>query len=151
MESNGMLNKLYAPLMLLTSVLLTSCAAIQRVTATQPDKIRNENCMESPRLEVVQVVDTGILAYLCPVNFPDYYDDAFDACINKGDVVYMPVSQRKNDYVDDQKVTLPQDKCFSADGTYKFVSTKNIMKTVRKIKIVEAEVPNPAKHATPKP
>ena len=88
-------------------------------------------------------MNDGILAYLCPTEYSSIYDDAFDACIVKGDIVYMSVRPHNNDYVDDQKVTLPDDKCFIADGTYTYTTVKNLQKRVRKIKIMNSQIPNP--------
>lgn len=88
-------------------------------------------------------MDYGILAHLCPTDYPSYFDNVFDACALKGDVVFMPVKKSQNDFVDDQKITLPDELCFVPDGVFKYSTVKDREKTVRKITIIEAVVPNP--------
>ena len=117
--------------------ILTGCAQMQ--IASQPKNIRGENCLESPRLKVFQVLDTGILAHLCPTDYPSYYEDAFEACAVKGDLVYMSVPKKTNDYVDNQKVTLIKTQCFVGDGTYSYTRSDGHKATVRNIKILEEE------------
>ncbi len=133
-------------LFVLTLLLLAGCAtpSTSPSGASTHATIRNERCLESPRIRVFQVLDHGILANLCPTSFKSYYDDAFDACNADGDTVYMPVKPAQNDYVDDQKVTLPDEKCFVADGTFSYVTAKDMNKRVRKIKIIDAQTPSPS-------
>ena len=116
---------------------LVGCAQLQ--IPSRPNVIHGETCKKSPRLKVFQVLDDGILAYLCPTDYPSLYDDAFEACIVKGDLVYMPVAPKTNDYVDNQKVTLPQSQCFAANGTYSYTRRDGHTATVRKIKILKEE------------
>ena len=113
--------------------------------ASAPTKtIRSDECVESPYLQVMQVLDEGILAYLCPVKAEYPYKDVFEGCWVKGDLVYMSVPPKDNHFVDDQKVTLPDDICFVQNGTYRYHTKDNIKKTIRKIAVVESQVPNPA-------
>lgn len=53
-----------------------------------------------------------------------------NACQLQGDLVYLPVPG-KNDYVDDQKVTLPEEVCYVPDGTFSY-EAQNGKKTVLK-------------------
>lgn len=119
----------------LSLLLFSGCAQLQ--INTRPEKIQGEACMESPRLQVLQVFDDGILGHVCPVDYPSYYSDAFDACISKGDLIYMPVKAKNNNYVDSQKVTLSENQCFVENGTYSYFTKDEIKKTVRKIKLLE--------------
>ena len=100
----------------------------------------NEKCYDSPNMKVLQILNDGILAYLCPVADSRSRLDVFDFCHLNGDVVYMKVKSSENDYVDDQKVSLPADKCFVPDGTYTY-PTKYERKRVRKIKIMNSQLP----------
>jgi hypothetical protein len=113
----------------------------QAIIKTPQETLRNEQCLDSNKLKTLQVLDHGVLAHLCP-SYPSYYHRAFDACRVEGDLVYMPVKQQDNDYVDDEIVQLSSDKCFTADGVYKYTTRENIRKTVRKLKIINLQVEN---------
>ena len=121
--------------------LLSACAQLQNgvlpESLTRPKSIRGEVCMESPRLKVLQILNNGILAHVCPVDYPSFYDDAFDACSAKGDLVFMAVAPKANDYVDDQKITLSQAQCFVGAGIFSYETSQGYKKTVRNIKILE--------------
>lgn len=105
--------------------------------------IRSESCLDSSKLQVLQVLDTGILAHVCPIEFPSYYDDAFEACVSKGDLVFMEVDKSVNFFVDEQKVQLEKESCFVPNGTFSYTNKNNDRKTVRWIKIADSQVPNP--------
>lgn len=124
-------------------IVAVGCAQIQTLLQTQgpdegvrPEMLNGEKCMASPNLIILQVLDHGILAQLCPVDYPDYYNNAFDACAIKGDTVHMAIPPEQNDYVDNQKITLNNTQCFVSDGTYKYIRNDGIRSTVRNIKIV---------------
>lgn len=130
------------------TILLASCETLPTSKTSssifsKPTVIRNEACYETPHLKVFQVIDYGILAYLCPTKYPSFYDDVFEACSVKGDTVFMPVPKSKNDFVDDQRITLPEELCFAPDGVFKYSTVSDREKTVRKITIIDAVVPNP--------
>lgn len=129
-------------------ITLTGCANLPTSKTSssifsKPTVVRHEACYETPHMKVFQVMDYGILAHLCPTDFPSYYDNVFDACAVKGDVVFMPVKKSQNDFVDDQRITLPEELCFAPDGVFKYSTVSDREKTVRKITIIEAVVPNP--------
>lgn len=124
-------------ILLLLLILTTGCAS-----AT----IRSEKCLDSSKLKVLQVVDDGVLAFRCPTDYPSYYNDAFEACTVKGELSYLPVPTGENDYVDGQRVTLDKTKCFANDGTYSYTAKNDVKKTVRRIRVIDAQVPNPAYH-----
>jgi len=92
-------------------------------------------------MRVLQVIsnssDNGILAFLCPIEYPSYYANAFEACSVQGDLVFMAVNPKENDYVDDQKITLPDNQCFVPDGTFSYVTRRDMDKRVRKIKLIK--------------
>jgi hypothetical protein len=133
-------------LSLLSIFVFVGCAQIQKTITPGPSKtIQNDKCFESQKMKVFQVLEDGILAHICPTEYPSYFDNAFDACATKGDIVYMSVNPKQNDYVDDQKIELPENNCFGSDGTYSYLTAKdNLKKTVRKIRIINSEVPNPS-------
>ncbi|MBX3720199.1 MAG: hypothetical protein KF713_00020 [Turneriella sp.] len=97
---------------------------------------RDANCYESNKIKVMQIFDKGILAHLCPIEYRKFYQDEFDACRAEGELVFLPVKPNENDYVDDQKVTLPQNQCFAPDGTFSYTRSDDVQKRVRKIKII---------------
>ena len=94
-------------------------------------KIRNEKCMASDKLKVIQVLDNGALAHLCYDGYDHY------GCNGEYDLVFLSVDSRDNDLVDDQKIVLPEDKCFLAIGRF-FYESKIGRKVVRKVKIENA-------------
>lgn len=122
---------------------LSGCETIK--VASRPKEIRGVECLESPYLKVFQVVDEGILAHICPVNYPSYYDNTFEACSVKGDTVFLEVPKKQNDFVDDQKITLEKNQCFVGNGTYSYTSADGRRRTVRNIVVVTDESPPPDK------
>lgn len=57
-------------------------------------------------------------------------------CIAYGTVVLFPASDEVS-YYDDQKITLPQDKCFKQIGTYRYMTKDGEEKTVPVIDIYD--------------
>ena len=55
----------------------------------------------------------------------------------------MSVPQKENNFVDDQKITLPSDACFAGSGTYRYMNKENNQKTIRAVQVIESQVPNP--------
>ena len=125
---------------LLLCLILAGCVGL----IAPPETIRNEKCLDFDKMKVFQITNDGILAHLCPDNYPSYYRDSYDACVVHGDLVWLPVKKKDNDYVDEQKVQLPNKKCFMADGVYRYTTRQEIERSVRKIKIADANVANPA-------
>lgn len=122
---------------------LVGCAQLQNTTSTELSKtIRSPHCIETPYLKVLQVLEEGILANLCPVKLEYPYKDVFEACW-KGDLVYLEVPSEYNQFVDEQKLTLTEDMCFVPDGTYRYVTRENVKKTIRKISVMDSRIPNP--------
>jgi hypothetical protein len=125
-------------LILFLFVSFTGCAQLQMMS--RPKTIGGETCMQSPRLRVFEVLDDGILAYLCPTKKPSYYDDLWENCRN-GDLVFMSVTRKANDYVDNQKISLTKNQCFVGDGVFKYTTKYGREATVRNIKILEGSTP----------
>ena len=103
----------------------------------RPKSINGEKCMKQYKMQIVQILDHGILANLCPKSFAGHYDDAFDACALEGSVIYMPVKLEEHDYVDNQKLTLPSNQCFSKDGVYKSITNNKKPTRIRKVKMLD--------------
>jgi hypothetical protein len=119
-------------------------------TMSRPKEINGVKCMSSPYLQVLQVIDDGILAHICPTSYSSVYDDAFDACVVEGDTVFMEVPKDKNFFVDDQKITLNQNQCFVGVGTFAYNSSGGRRRTVRSITIIAEQEP-PAKSSDEEP
>ncbi len=130
------------------ATLLAGCETMQ--LASRPKTINGFECYDSPYIKVLQVLENGILAHLCPTNYPSYYDDAFEACAIKGDIVFMEVPQKQNYFVDNQKVTLGKNDCFVGTGTFAYTSSDNQRRTVRSITIV-TDKPSSAESAKSSP
>jgi len=118
-------------------IFLVGCETMK--LASRPKSIQGNECIESPYMKVLQVVDDGVLAYICPTNYPSYYDDAFEACIVKGDTVFMEVPKKQNDFVDNQKITLAKNQCFVGNGTYSYTSNDGRRRTIRNIVVLQDE------------
>ena len=114
---------------------------IRDTKSEAPKTMRNEKCFVSQKMKVLQILDSGILGHICPSQFPGFYRNAYDACIMEGDLVYLPVPRNENDYVDEQKVELEQQKCFASDGTFSYLNDGGVRKTIRKIRIADSETP----------
>ena len=125
-------------LILFLFISLTGCAQLQM--ASRPKTIGGETCMQSPKLQVLQVLDDGILAYLCPTRKRSYQDNLWENCHN-GDIVFMSVTRKANDYVDNQKITLTKTQCFVRDGVFKYTRKDGREATIRNIKILEGSTP----------
>jgi len=122
---------------------LSGCETMK--VASRPKEIRGAECLESHYMKVFQVVDEGILAHICPLNYPSYYVNTFEACSVKGDTVFMEVPKKQNDFVDDQKITLEKNQCFVGNGTYSYTSADGRRRTVRNIVVITEESPSPDK------
>ena len=112
-------------------LLITGCSAVKTQKSEQGKvkKVSNKECFDSNRIKVSKVMNDGVLARLCPVKKSSYESDPFYMCEYDGDKVYLPVKVSDNDFVDDQKFTLPKDKCFIPDGvfTYKHSPMKSLL------------------------
>lgn len=137
--------------LLFATMLASNCFSMgeapldERKAPLDETRPHNENCYGPHQMKVLQVLDDGILANLCPKEYPSYYHDCFDAAVAEGELVYIAVNPKYNDYVDGQKVTLPKTQCFSKDGTYRYTTKSGDIKTVRKIKIVSSGAPSSTK------
>lgn len=114
-------------------------AGAQKETAEQQIPATNQTCLSSEKMIVFQIIDEGILAHVCPTDMPGYGL----RCQTEGDMVFLPVKPQENDYVDEQKVTLPANKCFVADGVFSYYTRDKKKRRVRKIKIIDAQPDNP--------
>lgn len=129
----------------LFALFLTACANEGIINAPSntinPTNKRNKDCSDSSKMKIFQVMSDGILAHLCPTtsNYPEHLF-WLSGCSTYGDIVYMPVNSEKNDYVDDQRISLTVDKCIAPDGTYSYTTTNGEEKRVRKIKIIDSQV-----------
>ena len=99
-----------------------------------PQVIRNEKCEDVPAVKIFQVLDNFALAFVC-----ESYSDS-DSCF--GMTVYVP--KKKDSMFYDGKIIRPEDgECISFNGTYKYQSKDGMQHTVPKIKMADAEFPNP--------
>lgn len=127
----------------MTAVLVSTGCETMKV-ATRPKTIGGFECLDSPYMKVLQIIDKGILAYICPINYPSYYDDTFEACAIKGDAVFMEVPKKQNDFVDNQKITLEKNQCFVGNGTFSYTSADGQRRTVRNVVVVKEDEAAPA-------
>ncbi len=99
--------------------------------------IRNEKCENDvSAIKIFQVVDDFALATTC--EYGEYTNDLH--CF--GYTVYIP--KEKGQLYFDGKVIKPKDgQCISYSGTYQYEAKNGSEKTVPKVKMIDAEVPNP--------
>ncbi|MBR6298211.1 MAG: hypothetical protein IKR34_03100 [Candidatus Gastranaerophilales bacterium] len=88
---------------------------------------KDSGVIKNKRGLILQALDDGALGYICPKWALDN-DDC--SC---GQFVYFDFNY---DFVDNQKFILPKNYYFYADGVYKYTNKDNIVKTVRKIKLI---------------
>ncbi|MDR2901535.1 MAG: hypothetical protein LBU87_00295 [Lactobacillales bacterium] len=124
----------------LLCLFLAGCAGVM----VPPKTVRYEKCFTSDKLVIFQVLDNGALAYLCPVTYPPYFSDAFAACTRWGDFVFLSAKTKDSDLFDGERIMLSDSQCFMPEGVFKYESRDKIAKTVRKIKVIESQVANPA-------
>lgn len=75
---------------------------------------------------ILQALDEGALGYICPK-----WALGDDDC-RTGKFVYFNFN---NDFVDNQRFSIPRNYYFYADGVYKYLNRENQTKTVRKIEL----------------
>lgn len=130
---------------LLLSLMLAGCVNSQNdglystsiFNPAPPQTIRNEKCEDVPAVKIFQVLDDYALADTCEKSS---YTEKY-SCY--GMTVY--VQKGKNELFYDNKIIEPKgDQCISYSGTYKYESQNGAQHTVPKIKIINAEIPNPA-------
>jgi hypothetical protein len=56
----------------------------------------------------------------------------------------MAVPKDQHDLVDDQEVQLPNESCFTSDGTYSYLNRNQTQKRIRAITVIDSMVTNPA-------
>lgn len=124
-------------LLIMSVILLTSCASdapynnprskntesitpVGQTASNSNEREVNEKCLPNVQeVEVIQVLgDTGALAMAC---------DNSSYCT--GMTVAIP-SNEKDDLWDKKRIKAPKEKCFIANGTYKYISKDGNDKTV---------------------
>ena len=100
------------------------------------EKIKNPNCSEVQKYKIFQTLDKGALAHEC------YYDWDFLKTSCDGMLVYILEPDFEKFY-DDKIVKFEKDMCLSKVGVYKYITTKDIEKTVPKLEFVDYEILNP--------
>lgn len=95
---------------------------------------RNLACSKGSKAVVFQVLDQGVLAFICP-RFNFEYDSDITACKIKGRLVYLT---HNNNYVDNQMIKLKRNQCFAEGGAYQYKNKEGDIKTVREIDIINS-------------
>jgi hypothetical protein len=116
------------------AVMVVGCIGVSVSQVHSTEAPSDLQCLESRKIKVVQVLNDGILARFCVMDVRKFLYDPFEQCNSEGDMIFLKVDPAANDYVDDQKVTLPENKCFVPDGTYSYTA-KVEKKRVRKVRI----------------
>ena len=86
--------------------------------------------IKADRFKIFQVLSDGsaLASYDEIMHKKDY--------VEYGTVVLFPASDEAS-YYDDQKITLPQGKCFKQIGTYRYITKDGVEKTVPVIDIYD--------------
>ena len=106
---------------LLLAALTMSCG----IFGVNGDKKQNPNCQKFKVIDVFQTFDDGALAQVHQRN-------------GKGMVLF--VSNKTDGFLyDDKQITVPTDKCFVLNGTYKYmtVATSDTPSTRKTVPVVE--------------
>jgi len=102
-----------------------------------PKTIRNPECGGSAgAMQVMQVLDGGVLATLC-----SYINDR-GGCQNGDHRTYYFIETTRQDFVDGMRVSFG-DKCITESGTYSYTTALGAKKTVHKLKFIDGYVSNP--------
>ena len=128
-------------LLLILPIVLLGCAELSEehtplMPFIPPETIHNDKCVEIQKYKVFQVFDKGALATACEPKI-----GSTDFCF--GMTVFVP-AQKGEDFYDDRIIVPTDGKCIIFDGVYKYTSKGAGDKTVPKLKVVEARIPNPA-------
>ena len=120
--------------------LLTGC--ISTTEMFSPSKtIRNPECKDIDVIDVAQVLDNFILGEVCEEYSYYYGGDRYCKYENEHRVY---LAKNKGEvYYDNQKIKVPDGKCITYVGSYTYETRSGFDKTVPKVKIVDAEIPNP--------
>ena len=102
--------------------LLIFCLLLSNICFANSDK----GIISNKRGYILQSLDGGALGYICPK-----WALGDDDC-KSGQFVYFNFN---NDFVDNQRFTIPNGYYFYADGVYRYTNRKNQIKTVRKIEL----------------
>lgn len=129
--------------LLFLALALVGCVGAKEGTYTTsifnpapPQIIQNEKCEDIPAVQVFQVLDDYALANVCKKR--EYSDDY--SCL--GMTVY--VLKNKDELLYDDKIIEPKEgQCISFSGTYKYEAKSKVIKTVPKMKMIDAEISNP--------
>ncbi len=119
--------------LLILPILLMGCVEGSRVFAP-PETIINSKCETVYQYQIFQALENGGLAHDCS----DYLGDT---CW--GLLVFIPAGKGV-EYYDDQIIRVPEGKCAVYEGVYRYTTKQDIMKTIPKVKMIDAYVPNPA-------
>lgn len=125
--------------------LLAGCVYVQpgdspvaSASGNIPEKtIKNEKCENIPAVKIFQVMDDFALAWTC-----DSEEDT-DGLHCLGYTVYVP-KEKGQLYFDDKVVTPGKGKCISFNSVYSYEDIFEGRRTIPVIKMINAEVPNPA-------
>ena len=103
--------------------------------ATHPPKtIHNDKCIGHVQFEVLQVLDNGLLAYICRGEEYKW----------RRKLVFIEVKTRGAIYFDQQQINLPAGKCPIYTGSYTYKNKEGDRKTVAVVEFVDSQIPNPA-------
>ena len=120
---------------LISTLLLIVCIGI----GAPSEAAKNRECLKENRVVILQALDNGALAFLCPRVFDTSpYSNIWDYCRVKGDLVYL---SENHNYADSQRITLPRGYCFASGGVYKYTNREGHGKTVREIYIMDSRTP----------
>jgi len=106
----------------LFTIILSACSLLSSNTDDTTWKVeKNEDCADFTTIKVFQTLDNGALAHVCNNSWNTEY------C--SGMVVFV-MKQWDMKLWDERVLTVPQDKCFTYDGTYKYETKGKDVKTV---------------------
>ena len=109
------------------------CFANQNICCAK----KNPECVSGSRAIIIQALDDGALAKICPP-FIIYNSDVFGSynsfCKQEGTLVYLI---KNRDYADEDMVKLNKKQCFASRGTYKYINKLGDEKNIRALDIID--------------
>ena len=127
-------------ILLIALFLVAGCVSTTGMFA--PSKtIRNPECKDIDVIDVSQVLDNFILGDVCEKY--SYYSWGKRYCEYENEHWVYLAKKKGEVYYDNQKIQVPENKCITYVGSYTYETKGGFNKTVPKVKMIDAEIPNP--------
>ena len=118
-------------LILFLPILFVGCAMFK-----PSEMMRKSECLDADYIDISQVLDDGLLGKICVyTNGRAYYCGDLD--------VFLEIKTKNKNYVDGLRAIFDKTECPIKTGTYSYTTIFGAKKTIYKIRMTEAQIPNP--------